>query len=85
MVDISDIPFDRSFFDDREAVAGQAHRCMVRVRQEDHVVNSERCEDLRAGPIPANRVATVDRLAGTDINLSRQRTCRCCVKCNDDA
>jgi hypothetical protein len=44
---------------------------MVGVRKQDHVVDSERGEYLRAGAVAAHRVAVGGGLAGTDVDRAR--------------
>ena len=59
--------FDGAFLDDLEAVAGQADGRMVRVRQEDHFVHSERAEDLRADAVIPQLGSAFGLLAGAQV------------------
>ena len=77
--------FDGAFLDDLEAVTGQADRRMVRVRQQDHLVHSERAEDLRADAVVAELAAPPSAgLARAKIGGARQRARRGRVQRDDD-
>ena len=57
---------------------------MVGVGQQDHVVDSERGEDLRAGAVAAHRVSRHRRFARAKVDRARQRAGRGGVKRDDD-
>jgi hypothetical protein len=64
--------FDRTLFDDCEAVARKADRRMVGVRQKDHVMDPECRQYLRTSSITSHRITTFDRLAGAKIDRPRK-------------
>ena len=62
---------DWTFVDDRQAVAGQRDRRMVRIAEQDHVVDAKRGEDLRTRPVAANSVPRLGRLSGAQVERAR--------------
>ena len=56
-----------TLFDDGQAIAGERNRGVVRVGEQDHVVDSQRGEDLRARTIAAHCIAGFSGLARAEI------------------
>src|SRR5436190_1255760 len=67
---------DAAFFDDRQPIGGKADRRMTRVRQQDHVVDSERGEDLRSDSIASKCRARLRGLPGPEVGCEAQRSWR---------
>jgi len=54
---------DAAFLDDRQPIGREAHRRMARVRQQHHVMDAERGQDLRTDAISPQRLPALRRLA----------------------